>query len=81
MGGLAAWALATPVVFWAGAPFFVYADRAARHGTTSMDTLIALGASAAYGYSVWQVLSALSGARADGLLRHRRRDRDADPRR
>jgi P-type Cu+ transporter len=55
---VAAWVLATPVVFWAGAPFFVHAIRAARHGTTSMDTLIALGASAAYGYSVWQVLSA-----------------------
>ena len=58
---LAAWALATPVVFWAGAPFFVHALRAARHGTTSMDTLIALGATAAYGYSVWQVLSAPPG--------------------
>jgi len=58
---LAAWAFATPVVFWAGAPFFVHAFRAARHGTTSMDTLIALGASAAYGYSIWQVLSAPAG--------------------
>jgi P-type Cu+ transporter len=58
---VAAWALATPVVFWAGAPFFVHAVRAARHRTTSMDTLVALGASAAYGYSVWQVLSAPSG--------------------
>jgi Cu+-exporting ATPase len=58
---IAAWASATPVVFWAGAPFFVHAFRAARHGTTSMDTLIALGASAAYGYSVWQVLSAPAG--------------------
>jgi heavy metal translocating P-type ATPase len=56
-----AWALATPVVFWAGAPFFVHAIRAARHGTTSMDTLIALGATAAYGSSVWQVLSAPPG--------------------
>ena len=58
---VAAWALATPVVFWAGAPFFVHAIRAARHGSTSMDTLIALGATAAYGYSVWQVVSAPPG--------------------
>ncbi len=58
---LAAWALATPVIAWAGSPFFVHAFRAARHGTTSMDTLIALGASAAYGYSVWTVLSAPAG--------------------
>jgi Cu+-exporting ATPase len=57
----AAWVLATPVVFWAGWPFFVHAARAARHGTTSMDTLIALGASAAYGYSVWAVMSAPAG--------------------
>ena len=55
---LAAWALATPVVFWAGAPFLVHGGlRAARHGTTSMDTLIALGA-AAYGYSVSRCCSA-----------------------
>jgi heavy metal translocating P-type ATPase len=58
---VASWAMATPVVFWAGAPFFVHAIRAARHGTTSMDTLIALGATAAYGYSVWHVLSAPPG--------------------
>jgi Cu+-exporting ATPase len=52
----AAWILATPVVFWAGAPFFVHAVRAARHGTTSMDTLVALGASPRT-VLVWQVLS------------------------
>ena len=57
-----AWAVSTPVVFWAGWPFFVHAVRAARHRTTSMDTLIALGASAAYGYSVWSVLSAPAGS-------------------
>ena len=62
LAAVAAWVLATPVVFWAGAPFFVHAFRAARHGTTSMDTLIALGASAAYGYSVWQVVSAPAGS-------------------
>ena len=38
------WALATPVVFYAGWPFFRSAVRAARHGTTTMDTLVALGA-------------------------------------
>ncbi len=47
----ASWALATPVVFYAGWPFFRSAARAARHGTTTMDTLVALGAGAAYGYS------------------------------
>ena len=52
------WALATPVVFWAGWPFFRTAARAARHGTTTMDTLVALGAASAYGYSVSQVVGA-----------------------
>jgi Cu+-exporting ATPase len=50
--------LATPVVAWAGWPFFHNAARAARHGTTTMDTLVALGATSAYLYSVWQVLAA-----------------------
>ena len=52
------WALATPVVFWAGWPFFRNAARSARHGSATMDTLIALGALAAYLYSAWQVLRA-----------------------
>jgi heavy metal translocating P-type ATPase len=51
-----AWALATPVQFYAGWPFLVHAARAARHGTTTMDTLVAMGSLAAYGYSVWAVL-------------------------
>ena len=50
-----AWMLATPVVFWAGMPFFRSALRAARHRTTTMDTLVALGSLAAYGYSAWSV--------------------------
>ena len=56
-----AWILATPVVFWAGFPFFRSALRAARHRTTTMDTLVALGSLAAYGYSAWSVGT---GARA-----------------
>ncbi|MGZ8629848.1 MAG: heavy metal translocating P-type ATPase [Actinomycetota bacterium] len=45
------WALATPVVFYSGWPFIRSAARAARHHATTMDTLIALGSLAAYGYS------------------------------
>jgi Cu+-exporting ATPase len=52
------WAIATPVVFWAGWPFFRNAARAARHGSTTMDTLVALGALAAYSYSAWEVYRA-----------------------
>jgi Cu+-exporting ATPase len=45
-------ALATPVQLWAGAPFYRAAWNAARHGTTNMNTLIAVGTTAAYGLSV-----------------------------
>ena len=45
--------LATPVLFYSGASFFVGALKAARHGATNMDTLVALGTTAAYGYSAW----------------------------
>jgi P-type Cu+ transporter len=46
------WALATPVVFWAGWSFFEKAWRLARQRASNMDTLIALGAGSAYTYSV-----------------------------
>jgi len=45
-------ALATPVQFWAGSIFYVGAIKALRHKATDMNTLIAVGTSAAYGYSV-----------------------------
>ncbi|HEV2010501.1 MAG TPA: heavy metal translocating P-type ATPase [Candidatus Limnocylindria bacterium] len=44
--------LATPVQLWAGSVFYRAAWNAARHGTTNMNTLIALGTTAAYGLSV-----------------------------
>src|SRR6266571_2026458 len=44
--------LTTPVQFWAGWQFYRGAWAVCRHGTTDMNTLIALGTSAAYGYSV-----------------------------
>ena len=44
--------LATPVQLWAGAVFYRAAWSAARHGTTNMNTLIAVGTTAAYGLSV-----------------------------
>jgi len=48
-----AWALATPVQFYAGWPFLRSAWRTGMHGSATMDTLIALGSLAAYLYSVW----------------------------
>ncbi len=44
---------ATPVMFYSGASFFAGAASAARHLSTNMDTLVALGTSAAYFYSAW----------------------------
>ena len=52
-----AWALATPVQFYAGWPFLRSAWRTGRRGSATMDTLIALGSMAAYLYSVWAVLA------------------------
>src|SRR4051794_12513216 len=43
---------ATFVQLWAGRRFYRPAWRAARHGTTNMDTLVAIGTTAAWGYSV-----------------------------
>ncbi len=45
-------ALATPVQFWAGGRFYRGAWAALRHRTADMNTLIAVGTSAAYFYSV-----------------------------
>jgi P-type Cu+ transporter len=62
--------LATPVQFWAGAQFYRGAIGAARHLTANMSTLIAVGTSAAYFYSIlaildhtleWGILPAASG--------------------
>jgi len=50
------WALATPVQFWAGRQFYRGAWGALRHRTADMNTLIAVGTSAAYFYSVVAVL-------------------------
>jgi Cu+-exporting ATPase len=50
------WALATPIQFWAGWRFYRGAWGALRHKTTDMNTLIAVGTSAAYFYSVVAVL-------------------------
>ena len=50
-------ALATPVQFWAGWPFYVAAWKALRHRAADMNTLIVVGTSAAYLYSVAAILA------------------------
>jgi Cu+-exporting ATPase len=49
-------ALATPVVFWAGWGFHRAALMNARHGASTMDTLISIGTLAAWGWSVAALL-------------------------
>ncbi|RUS46243.1 copper-translocating P-type ATPase [Cohnella sp. AR92] len=49
-------ALATPVQFLIGWQFYVGAYKALRNGSANMDVLVALGTSAAYGYSVYQTI-------------------------
>lgn len=49
-------ALSTPVVFWAGLPFFVRGWRSIRSWNLNMFTLIALGVGAAYLFSVGALL-------------------------
>jgi Cu+-exporting ATPase len=44
---------ATFIQFWAGRRFYVAAWKSARHGGTNMSTLVAVGTSAAWGYSVF----------------------------
>ncbi len=46
------WLLATPVVLWAGLPFFQRALQSVRNRSPNMWTLIGLGTAAAYSYSV-----------------------------
>ena len=48
--------VATVVQFWAGAPIYRAAWAAARHGSTNMHTLVAVGTGAAYAYSAFVTL-------------------------
>jgi Cu+-exporting ATPase len=67
---LPAWvefALATPVQFVLGARFYRGAFKALRAGAANMDVLVALGTSAAWGYSVW-LLATLGAAASTGRL-------------
>ena len=57
LDGWLQWLLATPVQFWLGARFYRAAWKALRAGSGNMDLLVALGTSAAYGLSVYQLLA------------------------
>ncbi len=50
-------AVATPVVFYSGWPFFAGAWRSIRNKAPSMDLLITLGVTTAYSYSIYSMLA------------------------
>ncbi|WP_423192613.1 heavy metal translocating P-type ATPase [Cupriavidus sp. H18C2] len=56
--GWVQWVLATPVQFVFGWRFYKAGYKAVRAGAGNMDLLVALGTSAAYALSVWQLLQA-----------------------
>ncbi|HXG08883.1 MAG TPA: heavy metal translocating P-type ATPase [Gemmataceae bacterium] len=66
--------LATPVVFWAGWPFFVRAAASIVHRSLNMFTLIALGVGAAYFYSLAAVLLAPTEFLPAGFRMHGKPD-------
>ena len=54
-------ALTTPIVFWGGYPFHRAALARARHGSSSMDTLVSIGTLAAYLWSAFVVVAGTAG--------------------
>ena len=54
--GYAMFAMATPLQVYLGWPFYRGAFARLRQGSTNMDTLIALGSTVAYGYSIGQLV-------------------------
>jgi Cu+-exporting ATPase len=60
-----AFALATPVVLWGGAPFHRAAFANARHAAATMDTLVSVGTLAAW---TWSTVVVLAGADAHGYF-------------
>ncbi|MGX1472425.1 UNVERIFIED_CONTAM: Cu+-exporting ATPase [Streptomyces canus] len=53
--------LAAPVVTYAGWPFHKAAFTNARHGAATMDTLISVGTTAAFGWSLWALFFGTAG--------------------
>ena len=79
LDGWLQFALATPVQFWLGGRFYRAGWKALKAGSGNMDLLVALGTSAAYGLSVWQLLRSaggvmvmpgMAGMASDGAMLH-----------
>ena len=60
-------ALATPVVLWGAWPFHKAAALALRHGSSTMDTLVSVGVSASY---LWSVYALVFGGAGELGMRH-----------
>jgi Cu+-exporting ATPase len=54
-------ALTTPIVFWGGYPFHKAALNSARHGSSTMDTLVSLGTLSAYFWSLVVLVTGIGG--------------------
>ncbi len=54
-------ALTTPIVFWGGYPFHEAALNSARHGSSTMDTLVSLGTLSAYFWSLVVLVTGIGG--------------------
>ncbi|MEY4962376.1 MAG: cadmium-translocating P-type ATPase [Actinomycetota bacterium] len=52
-------ALSTPVFFYVAAPFHIAAIKNLRHLSSTMDTLVSLGSTVAYAYSVYLIFSGM----------------------
>lgn len=59
-------ALTTPIVFWGGYPFHAAAVRNARHGASTMDTLVSLGTLSAYLWSLVVLVTGVGHGRGHG---------------
>ncbi len=59
-------ALTTPIVFWGGYPFHAAAVRNARHGASTMDTLVSLGTLSAYLWSLVVLVTGIGHGRGHG---------------
>ncbi|MEO6881607.1 MAG: heavy metal translocating P-type ATPase [Mycobacteriaceae bacterium] len=60
-------ALTTPVVLWGAWPFHVAAATNARHRTSTMDTLVSVGVSAAF---LWSLYALVLGSAGEVGMRH-----------
>ncbi|XXG52902.1 hypothetical protein AAC387_Pa03g1100 [Persea americana] len=66
LGMLMRWLLCTPVQFIIGRRFYVGSYHALKRGSTNMDVLVALGTNAAYFYSVYIVMKAMTSDSFEG---------------